>query len=76
MTTDDQNQQFNNSSDFLETFKQLQHGEKTAEKLEKMLDQLEGKLDDLLSATNTVEAPSDSPVSSVKSQSDERKQGQ
>ncbi|SCV05978.1 LANO_0H19372g1_1 [Lachancea nothofagi CBS 11611] len=49
MTTDDHNQGFQESSDFVETFKQLQEGEQTADKLEKMLDQLEGKLDELLS---------------------------
>ncbi|CEP60390.1 Cmi7p LALA0_S01e09670g [Lachancea lanzarotensis] len=60
-----------NTSDFLDTFKQLQEGEKTAEKLEKMLDQLEGKLDDLLSQTQDVSNGGEKSNGKIDSMSDE-----
>ncbi|SCU94610.1 LAME_0F08174g1_1 [Lachancea meyersii CBS 8951] len=61
MTTDNQIQAFETSSEFLDTFQQLQEGEKTAERLEKMLDQLEGKLDELLSEAQEANLDSEKP---------------
>lgn len=62
---ENQDQNFSNSADFLETFKQLQEGEKTAEKLESMLDKLEGKLEELLSQADAViQEPHNKPANS------------
>ncbi|SCW03467.1 LAFE_0G11078g1_1 [Lachancea fermentati] len=44
------------SNEFISVFNQLQEGEKTADKLEKMLDQLEGKIEAILSETNALDS--------------------
>ncbi|AET39526.1 Cmi7p Ecym_4487 [Eremothecium cymbalariae DBVPG len=38
------------TSDFLEAFQKLKEGEETAERMERMLDQLEGNIETLLAA--------------------------
>ena len=43
-------------NELLEAFKKLQEGEQTAEKMERMLDQLEGKIEAILAETTQLSA--------------------
>lgn len=63
MTVPEQSLNDENAVDILKTFKQLQEGEKTADKLESMLDKLEAKLDELLAHSDSDDqATSDTKV--------------